>query len=573
MAANDGTLHCVDTGCKFGRVSKKDKKQLPMIQCSLCYLWFHDECVGVPNNPNLTWWPCPACRTLSTQVKLLHNSVNALVSTITEMKSNLATSLEQSSAILEKCVELSAENDSLKECITQLTSEVQRCEFKVRDNIDDSITSDDDEDVDEMGALLIGDDIIRSIQSTKDDLKVTCLSGAKVSDIKKSLKQIDPRRMKYKELYIVCGTNDVATKKSAEKIADEFCGLLKHAKERSETVYLASVIPRSDDENHGEKLSKLNALLDGISSDNNVSLVDNDKNFRYKDGSIDESLLLADGLHLTEVGIKKLINNLGLSEKTDFTPGAGITNWGQKGVPTTPMIPPKSSPTPGNISSPTDIGNKFATTSNQLKFRGPGSSLSNFYSAPLFMWGLSFPSNEHAFQFRKAMEMGQHATAELIRQAPNPRRAQLLAKDIRTDDRWIGIKQSIMYELLEQKSRQCPTFRHELIRTHDAYLIEDTAHDYWGRGPSGKGLNVLGRLLMTLRQNLPPDNVSSVFSPLEHRSSLYPPPSVSHRQVTCDNCGEKSHTRRSCKHPFPLRCHGCSEIGHKRKSCPKQIQH
>ena len=180
------------------------------------------------------------------------------------------------------------------------------------------------------------------------------------------------------------------------------------------------------------------------------------------------------------------------------------------------------------------------------------------------MWRLSFPTNEHAYQYRKSIE---------IWQAPNPRRAQLLAKDICTDDRWVGLKQGVMYELLQEKFRQCPSFRHDLVETNDALLIEDTSHDYWGRGSSGNGLNVLGRLLMTLRQNPPPENIPSMSHPSGHRSSLYPSPSVSSCQVHCFNCGEKSHTFKSCRHSTQLRCYSCSELGHKRKFCPKQINH
>ena len=129
-----------------------------------------------------------------------------------DVKSQLETSVEHSTTLMKKCDEFSAENEALKVSIVELTSEVYRCEFKTRDNIDDSIAGDIDEDVDDLGCLLIGD-IIRSIQSTADDLNITCLSGAKVSDNKKTIKQIDPRKVKYKDLYIVCGANDIDTKK------------------------------------------------------------------------------------------------------------------------------------------------------------------------------------------------------------------------------------------------------------------------------------------------------------------------------------------------------------------------
>ena len=52
--------------------------------------------------------------------------------------------------------------------------------------------------------------------------------------------------------------------------------------------------------------------------------------------------------------------------------------------------------------------------SSSVKFRGAGNPLSNFYQAGIEVWGIHFASNEHAYQYRKATEMGQHVTAEEI---------------------------------------------------------------------------------------------------------------------------------------------------------------
>ena len=575
--------------CKYEGKEKNKNKKIEMTQCSLCFLYFHNECVGLSKTSDITWWPCLQCRAVSMHVKQLQTSLEVLMSSVTDMKSELSKSVEQTSELLGKCDELQEENNALKASIAELKSEVQLLDFK-SENLNSSDTSDadssDDEDDDpsELGSLLIGDSIIRSIESITDDLHVRCLGGAKVNDIKKTIKEINPKKEKYKDLYIVCGTNDLSTQKSAEKIIKELTGLLKSAKERSENVYIAGITPRNDEKVTSEKLAKVNELLAQAATETDAIMIDNDNNFRYRDGSIDMSLLSpTDRLHLSASGTKRLLENFKINEKAKVTFGNGPTNlWQTKGdetkqVPLTQAVPARSTHA-GNDPNP-----------STLKFRGSGNSFSNFYCSPLRMWGMSFPSSEHAYQFRKAIEMSQHTTAELIRQAPNPRQAQLIADDVKTDDRWLGIKQSVMYELLKEKSRQCPTFRHDLVASGDAHLIEDTSHDYWGRGSSGSGLNVLGRLLMTLRQNLPPmDNTishSATWFPRKNQSfprpNTYPPRyhSYFHRQPSllgnnnpCRNCGERSHTLRTCRFTSPLQCHSCSEYGHKRKSCPQRQQ-
>jgi len=166
--------------------------------------------------------------------------------------------------------------------------------------------------------------------------------------------------------------------------------------------------------------------------------------------------------------------------------------------------------------------------------------------------------------------MGQHATAEAIRHAPSPREAQLMAKNIRTDERWKSIKQSVMYELLQEKVRQCPVFKNDLLGSDNRLLVEDTAHDYWGRGRTGTGLNMLGRLLMTLRDNVPAAISESPDHQITLQNRRHNYPQRNDQQPRCFNCGEKSHNIKTCRHSAPLQCYSCLR---KRKFCPTSGQY
>lgn len=60
-----------------------------------------------------------------------------------------------------------------------------------------------------------------------------------------------------------------------------------------------------------------------------------------------------------------------------------------------------------------------------------------------------------------------------------------------------------MREALIAKFEQHETLRTLLLSTGDAKLVEHTENDsYWGDGGDGSGRNMLGQLLMEVRQKL-----------------------------------------------------------------------
>ncbi len=56
-----------------------------------------------------------------------------------------------------------------------------------------------------------------------------------------------------------------------------------------------------------------------------------------------------------------------------------------------------------------------------------------------------------------------------------------------------------MYEILEEKVKQCPLFAQTLRNSMGQELIETINNDYETDGKSGKGQNILGQLLICLR--------------------------------------------------------------------------
>lgn len=133
------------------------------------------------------------------------------------------------------------------------------------------------------------------------------------------------------------------------------------------------------------------------------------------------------------------------------------------------------------------------------KFNGKYDFLSNFYVAPVTYNGLTFQSNEAAFQAQKTLNEGQRR--KFTRMAPNKAKAKGRNVILRSD--WEQIKNKIMYEVCYAKFTQNPELKEKLLATGDEELVEgNTWHDtYWGVC-NRRGKNKLGKILMRVREEL-----------------------------------------------------------------------
>lgn len=127
-------------------------------------------------------------------------------------------------------------------------------------------------------------------------------------------------------------------------------------------------------------------------------------------------------------------------------------------------------------------------------FKGEFSFLSNFYP-------VGNTSVEHLYQAEKANSPQDRSR---ILEASTPGEAKKLARSISLRPDWEQVKVSIMLELLRWKFRQEP-FRFRLLSTGSAYLEEGNWwKDYFWGVCDGIGENMLGKLLMQIREELRP---------------------------------------------------------------------
>ena len=422
--------------------------------------------------------------------------------------------------------------------------------------------------------------------SNNEVLTVESHHGARFRNLKRTIKSKRPPKKRLADIFIICGTNDAATKRSNDKIVNDCVELLKLAKERAMNVHLSSIPPRTDCTATQRKINEINQLLATAAEENNASFVNQEKNFLFRDNSVDESLLHPiDGLHLSHKGTTKLLINMNLIElttvknSTTSTENVSDDNSGKRRFNAWNQYQPTSSPSSQLRTNPTT----FSTSDETIFFNGEKNPLSNLHHTPITIWGMSFHSTEQAYQYRKSIELNQNDIAKEIRSTPSSHEAMKIAKKIKTDDRWQEIKINVMDQLLRTKADQCEAFKQALNSTGRKLLVENTSHDFWGRGKSDDGLNMLGRLLMTLRdttmttrnKNIPAENqqiwpqnriLDEYPSDLVYRRNQHHQekmPAKRNTRMACWYCGENNHMHLQCRHGKPIQCHECGDDGHK----------
>lgn len=145
----------------------------------------------------------------------------------------------------------------------------------------------------------------------------------------------------------------------------------------------------------------------------------------------------------------------------------------------------------------------------------PYGAFSNLFRRPVLFEGEEFPTAEHAYQAGKARKKDVRAW---ILSAPSPSLVAMAAHGLYTWDivpNWSKVKFDRMREVLRAKFAQHEDLRHLLLSTGSARLVESCKTDNlvnrtWGE-VNGKGKNMLGRLLMEVRDELRTEDLSHPF--------------------------------------------------------------
>ena len=133
------------------------------------------------------------------------------------------------------------------------------------------------------------------------------------------------------------------------------------------------------------------------------------------------------------------------------------------------------------------------------RFSGEYAFLSNFYPSSVTDYIYTYPTVEHAYVAFKTIDVG---LKKKISEIPLPGQAKKFGRKLQLRADWENIKVPVMILLLEQKF-SIPELRQKLIETDGMELIEgNTWGDrFWGVC-NGKGENMLGNILMNIREKI-----------------------------------------------------------------------
>ncbi|HEY9851339.1 MAG TPA: NADAR domain-containing protein [Leptolyngbyaceae cyanobacterium] len=127
---------------------------------------------------------------------------------------------------------------------------------------------------------------------------------------------------------------------------------------------------------------------------------------------------------------------------------------------------------------------------------------SNFSPHGFELDGVYWPTSEHYFQAQKFTGTPH---AEQIRLVKKPKDAAKMGRDrsrpLRPD--WEQVKDEVMKKAVLRKFETHTDIREILLSTSDELIVENSPIDYyWGCGADGSGKNMLGQILMEVREIL-----------------------------------------------------------------------
>ena len=144
-------------------------------------------------------------------------------------------------------------------------------------------------------------------------------------------------------------------------------------------------------------------------------------------------------------------------------------------------------------------GELLSTDRRIASFRGKYGFLSNMYKCPVKFDGVEYSCSESAFQAQKCAYNVDKAEFKNL----DGVEAKKLGRKVTLRSDWEKVKKDVMFEIVSAKFSQHPDLAKKLVATGDKQLVEgNTWYDtYWGVF-NGRGKNVLGKILMDVREEL-----------------------------------------------------------------------
>lgn len=135
----------------------------------------------------------------------------------------------------------------------------------------------------------------------------------------------------------------------------------------------------------------------------------------------------------------------------------------------------------------------------------PYGCFSNFSPHGIQLLNQDWPTVEHYYQAQKFVGSEDERLVSLIQVVNTPAEAAMLGRDcthrVRAD--WEQVKLKVMREAVLTKFLTHLDIQSILLATDDQLIVEDSPRDYfWGCGLNKTGQNQLGKILMSVRQEI-----------------------------------------------------------------------
>ena len=160
--------------------------------------------------------------------------------------------------------------------------------------------------------LLVGDSRLRDVHlgdnAIGNPIRTRVKYGARFNDIGDMIDDA-AKTSSIGAIIIVGGAREMKEDQNADLINDEVEKLLQKAKSVTQCGKMSSLLSSKNTPN-SERLSHLNMKVTSTCVDHDVLFVDNDVNFTFRNGAVDDAAFQRDGVHLSESGTDRLLRNI-----------------------------------------------------------------------------------------------------------------------------------------------------------------------------------------------------------------------------------------------------------------------
>ncbi len=333
------------------------KETSQMVQCHLCQVWYHYDCIGENESDIIGIWCCQKCRKLSESVSLLVENVASLEGTVKLLQENNTVLTELLNEQYKSVDCLKQENALLREQMAsmrqQLKDDGEKCNLsgqidrllaelmQLKDNL---TTKSHSSGIScEIQPFLLGDTLIHSVMkaSTKDKRTVKVLAEQRAS-IKDIGSMIDKHLSSedVQDVYVVCGTEETWGGSADRSNKNDLLGLIRKLGDLKGKKTVSSILPP---QTNPAKLrcEQINAYLQSSCKKMGVTYMDHSNNFLFRDSSRDNTAFgNKPGTILSSVGVERLLSNFAMtpvsSESAETAGNSHVTQRNRR--ETTPRV-------------------------------------------------------------------------------------------------------------------------------------------------------------------------------------------------------------------------------------------